>query len=146
MVSLAVNTGLVRQEEIRVAELAGGRLLLHLPKGLRVDSFIKALLASFWSQGFSAQPWSQLDGTEVVMPRFKLLVDLEDFPIYLWRERILHESLAGIGLYLGSVPPAKRSNRTLLRVAIATNDLRKVPRKIGLVGGIKHIVKLRPVA
>lgn len=50
---LAVATGLVREEEIRVALLARGRTLIHLPRGLKVDTFIRALPATLWDKGYN---------------------------------------------------------------------------------------------
>lgn len=145
-VELAVNTGLVRSEELRVASLANKRTLIHLPKGLKVDTFIRALPSTLWDQGMSIQPWSQTDGTEVVMPRFRLLLDLVDLPLHIWREKHVIQAVSGIGVYLGSVPPEKDDDRSYWRVVVATNDLGRVPESLTLVvGGIKHKIRLYPV-
>lgn len=53
VVRLAVDTGLVREEEIRVATLARRRTLIHLPRGLKVDTFIRALPSSLWDRGYN---------------------------------------------------------------------------------------------
>lgn len=143
---IAVNTGLVRPEEIRVASLAKKRTLIHLPRGLKVDTFIRALPPSLWDKGFSIQPWSQTEETEVVMPRFKLLLDLVDFPLHLWREKYVSKPVVGIGVYLGSVSPDQDIDRSYRRVAVATNDLGRVPKKLTLVvGGIKHNIHVQLV-
>lgn len=146
-VAIAVDTGLVREREIRVASLANGRTLIHLPRGLRVETFIKALPAFLWEEGLSIQPWSQVEGADVEMPRFKLLLDLIDFPIHVWREQQISKVVSGIGVYLGSVPPLHSTDYSYRRVAVATSDLRKVPRRLAMViGGLKHYVPVRPIA
>lgn len=52
-IATAVDTGLVREEEIRVAQLARKRILIHLLIGLKVDTFIQAILAALWEKGYS---------------------------------------------------------------------------------------------
>lgn len=85
VVRMAVDTKLVREEEIQVAQLTGERFPIHLPKGLAVETFVKALPADLWEQGFSFQQWSLLDDASVKMPRFKVLLDLEGLPLHQWR-------------------------------------------------------------
>lgn len=57
VLKMAVDTGLARQE-LCVAQLSHERFLIHLPKGLRVKTFIKALSKDLWDQGFTFQQWS----------------------------------------------------------------------------------------
>lgn len=109
-VKLAVDTGLVREEEIRVAKLARDRVLIHLPKGLMVDTFIRALPSALWEQGFSAQLWTQLDGATLIMPRFKLMIDLVDFSVHLWKEYHVIRAVSSFGIFLGSVAPEHKSD------------------------------------
>lgn len=52
VVKMAVDTGLVREEELQVAKIREERFLVHLPRGLTVDTFIRALLGELWEQGF----------------------------------------------------------------------------------------------
>lgn len=145
-VEIAVNTGLVRPEEIRVASLARKRTLIHLPRGLKVDTFIRALPPALWDRGFSIQPWSQIEGTEIVMPRFKVLLDLVDLPIHLRRAEHVSKAVSGIGVYLGSVPLEQDTDCSYWRVAVATNDLGRVPQNLTLVvGGVKHNILVMPV-
>ncbi|KAF3342094.1 hypothetical protein FCM35_KLT00732 [Carex littledalei] len=94
VVKMAMETKLVREEEIRVAQLAREKHLIHLPRGLSVETFVKALPRWLWDQGFDIQQWSPLDGATVVMPRFKVLLDLEDFPLYLWRDKQLVQAVS----------------------------------------------------
>lgn len=51
VVSIAVNTNLVRKEEIRVAKLSGQRFLIHLPKGLAVTPLSKQYQVSYGIRG-----------------------------------------------------------------------------------------------
>ncbi|KAF3322487.1 hypothetical protein FCM35_KLT13628 [Carex littledalei] len=118
VVRIAVDTGLVREEEIRVAKLARERTLIHLSRGLKVDTFIRALPASLWDQGFNIQPWSETEGAEVKMPRFKVLIDLVDFPIQMWRENKVKKAVSGIGIYLGIIQPEKKSGLIILEGGI----------------------------
>lgn len=146
MVQMLVDTGLVREEELRCARLSGGRTLVHLPIGLQVDTLLRALPASFWEKGYDAQPWTQLQDTELVIPRFKMILDLIDFPVCMWKEEAVKRAVAGLGVYLGSVPSPVRSDYSCWRVAIATPDLRRIPNQVGLIiGGIEHVSQIRPV-
>lgn len=146
VVRIAVETGLVREEEIRVALLARGRTLIHLSRGLKVDTFIRALPASLWDMGYNIQPWSENGGGEMIMPRFKVLVELVDFPEQMWRENEVKKAISGMGLYLGTVPSEKQADLSSWRLALATNDLCKVAKTMGIViGGMEHVVQIRPI-
>lgn len=145
-VRVAVDTGLVREEEIRVAQLARKRILIHLPVGLKVDTFIKAIPAALWEQGLSIQPWTQLEGAKVTIPRFKLLLDLIDFPVHVLRDKEIIKAVSSFGIFLGTVAPEHKSNLSFARVAIATDDLRRVPKALEvLAGGLEYPVEVRPV-
>lgn len=109
-VQFVVNTGLAREEELRIAKLSGGQTLVHLPLGLLVHTLISSLPAEFWEKGHDAQPWSQLHEAELLMPRFNMIIDLVDFPLHLWKEGAIKKAVAGIGLYLGSIPPENKSD------------------------------------
>lgn len=146
IVKMAVDTGLVRQEEIRVAKLAGERFLIHLPRGLEVPTFIKAFPHDLWAQGLSFQPWSQTEGTNTIIPRFKVLVDLVNLPALLWEENEVIKVAARMGVYLGSVAPEHMSDLSAWRFAVATDDLRRIPKNLGIVaGGIEHPVQIKVV-
>lgn len=143
---LAVATGLVREEEIRVALLARGRTLIHLPRGLKVDTFIRALPATLWDKGYNIQPWSENEGAEMIMPRFKVLVELVDFPVQKWHENEVKRAISGMGLYLGTVPSEKKADLSSWRLALATDDLCKIAKTVGIViGGMEHLVQVRPI-
>lgn len=121
-------------------------MLVHLPVGLQVDTLLRALPTIFWERGYDAQPWTQLQDTELVIPRFTMILDLIDFPVCMWKEEAVKRAVAGIGVFLGSVPPPLVSDYSCWRVAIATPDLRRVPKQVGLViGGIEHVSQIMPV-
>lgn len=144
LIQMVVDTGLVREEKLRVARLSGGRVLVHLPNGLQVDTLITALPLESWEKGYDAQPWSEIRDAEVVLPRFKLIIDLEDFPVHMWKEEAAQRPVSCIGLYLGSIPLVDRSDYSHWRVAIATTDLGRVPDRVGFViGGIEHISQVK---
>ncbi|KAF3336133.1 hypothetical protein FCM35_KLT20640 [Carex littledalei] len=146
IVQMAVETKLVREEEIRVAQLARERHLIHLPRSLSIHTFVKALPRWLWDQGFDIQQWSPLDAATVLMPRFKVLLDLEDFPIYLWKETQLIKAVSQFGIYLGSVQPEHALDFTAWRVSVATDDLRRIPMMIAIVvGGIEHQSRVKPI-
>ncbi|KAF3323112.1 hypothetical protein FCM35_KLT13101 [Carex littledalei] len=146
VIEMAVGTGLLREEELRVAELSGDRLLLHLPKGLAIETFVRAVPRSIWDRGYTFQQWSLLDEAEVTMPRFKVLLDLVGLPLMLWREMAVIRAISGFGLFLGSVPPARKSDRTAWRVAVAMDDINRIPQSIAyIIGGLEYPVKVVPV-
>lgn len=144
---IAVDTGLVREEEVRVAELSRERFLIHLPSGLPVENFLRKIPAWCWGQGFRFQQWSRMDEGMVRMPRFKMLVDLVGLPTLCWREDHVSKAISGFGVFLGTVAPEHPTDHTAYRAALATDDLRRIPKTIGFVaGGVEYPVQVRPVA
>lgn len=144
---MAVDTGLVREEEIRVAQLPNERFLIQLPRGLAVDTFVKATPGYLWDEGFIFQHWSQMEGAQVLMPRFKVLIDLIGVPPHLWREDYIVSATAKLGLFLGTVAPEHASDYTAWRLAIATDDLRRIPPTMGMVvGGVEHPIEVKTIA
>lgn len=143
---MAVDTGLVRESEIRVANLTPDRFLIHLPKGLAVETFVKKTPNYLWNEGFVFQQWSQADNTTICMPRFKVLVDLIGVPPQLMKEAEIIKVISKFGLYLGTVEPEHESDLSAWRVAFATDDLLRVPDNVGMVsGGFEHPVRVRPI-
>lgn len=55
VMKMAVDTGLMREEEVRIAELTNERFLIHLPRGLPVENFMRRIPACYWEQGFHFQ-------------------------------------------------------------------------------------------
>lgn len=80
------------------------------------------------------------------MPRFKVLVELVDFPVQMWRENEVKKAVSTMGLYLGTIPPLKDTDLSCWRLALATDDLYKVAKTVGIViGGMEHMVQVRPI-
>lgn len=71
-------------------------MLVHLPVGLQVDTLLRALPAIFLEKGYDAQPWTQLQDTELVIPYFTMILDLIDFPVCMWKEEAVKRAVAGI--------------------------------------------------
>lgn len=75
------------------------------------------------------------------------MIDLIDFPVHLWREYHVTRAVSAFGIFLGSVAPEHRADLSAWRAVIATDDLRRVPKKITVVsGGLKYPVMVMPVA
>lgn len=146
VVSMAVDTKLVREEEVRVAELSGERFLIHLPKGLAVETFVHALPVELWEQGFTFQQWSLLDDANVKMPRFKILLDLVGIPPHLRKPQSVINAVSQLGVYLGSVQPEHATDQTSWRVAVGTDDLKRIPDSLKMViGGLEYVAEVVPV-
>lgn len=45
---MVADTGIVREKELRVARMSGGRFLIHHPRGLTVASFIQVIPPICW--------------------------------------------------------------------------------------------------
>lgn len=73
---IAAKTRLVSKADIQVSSLSGPRYLTKLPDELAPDTFIKAVPAELWGEGLSFQPWTPLDDATIIIPRFKIIVDL----------------------------------------------------------------------
>lgn len=130
-----------------MAQLTRGHFLIHLPEGLAAETFIKATPPALWDQGIAFQMWSPHDdATAITIPRFKLLQDLVGFPIHLWREREVIKAVSRFGVYLGTNQPKIPAELSAWKMAIATDDLCRIPRNIRLsVGGIEYTVPVLPV-
>lgn len=148
VVKIAVDTGLVREAELRISELTRGRFLIHLPEGLKVETFIAATDPNLWDNGMTFQQWSPHDDvTAIVIPRFKILLDLVGHPILLWREKQIINAVSKFGTYLGTVKPEIAADKKAWKVAAATDDLSCVPKNVVLTaGGMEFTVPLKVVA
>lgn len=147
VVKIAVDTGLVRKEEIAISQLTGSRFLIHLPDGLKVETFINATSPSLWDDGMTFQQWSpHVDATAIVIPTFKILLDLVGFPVLLWRESQIIKAASRFGTYLGTVKPEIAADKSAYKVAVATDDLSRIPLHVVLTaGGIEYKVPVKAV-
>lgn len=142
----AVRTGLVKNEEISVAVLGGGRYLIHLPTGLAPDTFIRATPADLWDFGLTFEPWSPLRGAEVKVPHFKVLLNLVGFPIEIWKEEEVRKAVSSFGIFLGTIPPENPADFSQWTAVIATEDLAQVPSKVKVrLGGLDKVVPITVV-
>lgn len=62
----AVRTKLVSKQEVSIAILTRGRYLIHLPKRVSPDRFIKVTPSDLWDFGFSFRPWTPLEGAAII--------------------------------------------------------------------------------
>lgn len=146
VLQIALDTKLVNEREVSVSEITGGRFLIHLPEGLAVETFVRALPEKLWEDGFAFQQWSLLDDATVRMPRFKVLLDLVGLPSHQWRDSSVINAVSKMGLFLGTVANERPTDLSALRVAIATDDLLTVSKHITLVvGGLEYTAEVRPV-
>lgn len=143
--SLVVKSNLVSADEISIAGLSTHACLIILPAGLSPDTFIKSTPTQQWEMGFSYQQWSPYLAASICIPTFKVLMEL-DIPINLWREQEVARAVSSFGLYLGSVEQRNPAIFSGWTVAIATDDLNRIPRRISfMVGGFKHKAEVRPI-
>ncbi|KAF3329017.1 Gag polyprotein [Carex littledalei] len=146
VVSMAVDTGLVRPTEIRVAKIAPARFLIHLPRGLPVVTFINKTPPYLWDEGYTFHQWSLTENTTVCMPRFKMLIDLVGIPLHLMKEAEIIKVVSKFGLFLGTLAPEHETDLSTWRVALATDDLLRIPKTVGMVsGGLEHPIIVQPV-
>lgn len=139
VVAMAVGTGLVRENEVRVTSLTPERFLIHLPKGLAIETFISKTPTALWDEDFVFQQWSQSENTTVCMPRFKVILDLVGIPPHLTNEIEAIKVVSKFGLFLGTIAPEHQTDLSAWRVAMATDDLLRIPLTIGMVsGGLEH--------
>lgn len=141
----ATKTKLVDKSEIAVSALSKERFLILLPQGLAVDRFIRATTHELWDGGFSFQPWSQEDQAKLVVPEYKVLVDLEGLPPHLYRTREVARAIGTFGTYLGSVPQSNLANLAHWTVAVAVDKLERVPEELAVnVRGFEHVAAVHP--
>jgi Domain of unknown function (DUF4283) len=137
------KTNLVRPEELQIASISMGRYLIILPEGLSADTFIKVVSLHWWKVGLSYQPWSQLDGSTVTMPRFKVWLDLIGLPPNLWSEKVVHLAASQMGVYLRTINLKRSADLSFYFVVVATPDLETIPEELKLVvGGLEYKVRV----
>lgn len=135
------RTGLVKKAEISIGILSRERFLIILPLGLAPETFIRATSYSLWEGGFIFQSWSQLDRGMLALPEYKVLLDLVDVPPPLYREKEIANAVATFGTFLGSIPQSNLANLTRWTVAVAVDQLERVPEAVAMhAGGVKHMV------
>ncbi|KAF3332187.1 perakine reductase-like isoform X1 [Carex littledalei] len=83
----------------------------------------------------------------VIVPRFKVLLDLVGVPVHIWDEKKIARMVSKFGLFLVTIAPEHATNFMAVRVAVAMDDLAKIPLSMGIVvGGLEHPVRIRTIA
>ncbi|KAF3321298.1 hypothetical protein FCM35_KLT14551 [Carex littledalei] len=145
--SYACRTNLVKREEIQISELNGSRFLIMLPEGLDPDTFINATPQSAWDEGLSFQPWTPLEGAEISVPAYKVLLRLVGVPAHLWREKHIINAVNRFGVYLGTVVPEDPASIASWIVAVGVDDLMLVPTQLAMHdGGMVHPIQVYTLA
>lgn len=80
----AATSGLVKANEISVGIMTRSRYAILLPMGIDPVQFIKSIPSRVWMDGFSFSLWCPLDDANVVIPRYKVMLDLIGIPLDLY--------------------------------------------------------------
>lgn len=129
IVGFALRTKLVQASEISIGRLDRDRFLIILPHGMAPETFINATTPELWDAGFSFQPWSETDGANLILPEYKVLVELRNIPPHLFREQQVQKILATFGTFLGSIPPTEMAELSVWAAVVAVDRLEKVPEE-----------------
>ncbi|KAF3333675.1 hypothetical protein FCM35_KLT01366 [Carex littledalei] len=142
----AVTTELVKLEEISVASLSCSTCLIHLPPALAPDTFIRAIPARIWDLGLDFQSWSPYSSATTAVSEFKVLLELRDLPIRLWRESFVIRLVSSFGLYLGSLSQPHTADYAAMSVVVATDKLDRIPHQMEVViGGLRSTIRILPI-
>lgn len=132
VIGFATRTGQVDAAEISVGILTKSRFLIILPQGMAPETFIQSTGPELWEAGFSFQPWSPMDMGRLVLPEYKVLLDLVDVPPHLFREKEVAGAVGLFGTFLGTVPARDPANIATWTIAAAVDRLERVPEEIAL--------------
>lgn len=139
----ATRTKLVKMEEISVGALSRESFLILLPQGLAVDRFIRATCPVLWERGFTFQPWSPEDQGRVVVPEYKVLLDVVGLPPHLYRTKEVARAIGTFGTYLGTIPQSNLANIASWTTAVAVDKLERVPLELEVnVRGFAYVAQL----
>lgn len=140
----AVRTGEVKKAEISVGILSKTRFLIMLPEGMAPETFIQATTPELWDGGFTFQPWSPLDEGKLVLPEYKVLLELTGLPPHFRKPNLVANAMGLFGTYLGRVPHADPANLATWRVAVAVDRLERVPLELSLnAGAVEYPINIR---
>lgn len=142
----AEKTNLVKIEELSISNLSSSRFLILLPHGLAPEVFIEAMPDHIWHLGITLSIWSPFDNAQIMVPKFKVLIDLLGIPPYLYRPTSVIRAVSTFGTNLGSVEQKNREDLSCWTVVVATDDLGKIPHKVAyVIGGFKTLVRVNPI-
>lgn len=143
----ACRTKLVNRDEIQISTLSGSRFLIVLPEGLDPDTFINATPQEAWDEGLSFQPWTPLEGAEISVPAYKVLLRLVGIPAHLTRDKHVINVVNRFGVYLGSIAPEDPVSIASWIVAVGVDDLSLVPPQLAMHdGGLVHLIQVYTLA
>lgn len=113
---------------------------------LAPETFLRAIPTRIWDLGLDFQPWSPfIDATKAV-PEFKIILELRDIPVRLWREDYVMKMVSSFGLYLGTISPANPGDYSAWTVVVATDSLERIPKKTEVfIGGLRSVIRVLPV-
>lgn len=97
------SSSLVEQKDLTFAFLTRCRVLIHLPPRVSPEEVISTIPREAWDIGLAFQIWTPLENASVNIPNYRLIVNILDIPLYLYREREVIRATSSIGLYLGTV-------------------------------------------
>lgn len=143
VISFATRTGQVVASEISIGILSKTKFLIVLPKGMAPETFIQATTPELWEKGFSFQPWSLLDEGRLVLPEYKVLLELKGLPPHFHREQLIARAMGLFGTYLGSIPAADPADISSWKVVVAVDRLERIPDEVGInVGAIEFLIQV----
>lgn len=141
--SFAVRTGEVTKAEISVGMLSKTRFLLILPEGMAPETFIQSTTPELWDSGFTFQPWSPMDEGKMVLPEYKVLLELTGLPPHFRKPNLIAKAMGVFGTYLGSVPNSDPANLAAWKVAVAVDRLESVPEQLSItVRAMEYPIKI----
>lgn len=145
VLGFARRTKLVQPAELSIGRLAKDQFLIILPHGLAPETFINATTPELWDAGFSFQPWSKIDGAKLILPEYKVLIDLNNIPPHLFKEEEVRKLVSTFGIYVTSVAPKDIADLSVWSVIVAVNRLENVPEEIAMYDlGFEHRFIKRP--
>lgn len=97
------------------------------------QKFISATTPELWDAGFSFQPWSEIDGANLCLLEFKVLLDLHNIPPHLFREQEVKKVTSTFGTFLGSVPPSEFSDLSAWSAVVVVHCLENVPEELAIM-------------
>lgn len=141
----AVQSNLVKADEISIGVMSRSRYVIMLPNGIAPSTFIRAIPLDIWREGFSFYQWSSADDARLAMPHYKVLIDLVGIPLDLFREKEVIRATSSMGTFLGTVSQPREGDIAVWTVVVATTDLSLIPHQIGyMVGGLETPVEVIP--
>lgn len=143
----AASSGLVKASDISVGIMTRSRYVILLPICINPTRFIRSIPSRVWDEGFPFSLWCPLENVKVVVPRYKVMLDLVDIPLDLYREKNIIRATSAIGTYLGTVNQIMEGDIACWTVVVSTSSLSLIPHQIAYrIGGLEKLVNVIPKA